>query len=206
MERKNEAKTKYQIIVFHGGDSFNTYNEYLNDLKNSDIDLNRFKSKKWKNSLGEYLGNKFDVIQPSFPNSSNAKYIEWKIYFEKLLPLLSKEIILLGHSLGAIFILKYLSENKLNNKKIKGIFLVSTSYPRENMKEFMFKLDSKNIESQCGNIFMYHSKDDNVVNFKDFEKYKKEFSNVNFRVFKNRGHFNLATFPEIIRDIKSITK
>lgn len=204
MERKNK-KTKNQIIVVHGGDSFNKYEEYINSLKEMEIDIGRFKAKKWKSSLEKDLGNKFEVILPSFPNSSNAKYLEWRIYFEKLLPLLNKEIILLGHSLGAIFLIKYLSENKIKNN-ILGLFLISAPYPSMETKEFLFKVNGKNIESQCKNIFMYHSKDDKVVDFKDFEKYKKEFNNVKFKVFKNRGHFNQSKFPEIIRDIKSIKK
>lgn len=196
---------KNQIIVVHGGNSFNKYEDYIADLNRIEIDLDRFKFKGWKSSLNKKLGNNFDVILPSFPNSSNVKYLEWKIYFEKVMEATNKKIILIGHSLGGIFLIKYLSENTLN-KKINGIFLIASSYPSEDMKEFLFKPNINKIESQCKDIFMYHSKDDKVVSFKDFEKYKKEFVNVKFRIFKNRGHFNQSTFPEIVRDIKSIIK
>lgn len=195
---------KHQIIIVHGGDSFNTYKEYLQNLKESKIDFSRFKTKGWKSSLNKKLGRNFDVISPSLPNSANAKYIEWKIYFDKLTPFFDNDVILLGHSLGAIFLLKYLSTNKLN-KDILGLFLVSAPYPSKNIKEFSFKLNVENIEAQCKNIFMYHSQDDIVVGYRDFEQYKIKMRNAKFRTFKHRGHFNQSSFPEIVRDIKNIS-
>lgn len=194
---------KKQIIVIHGGDSYNTYEEYLSNLKKWEIDFESLKNKGWKNLLGDKLGKNFEVILPKFPNSANAKYIEWKIYFEKLIPFFNNKVILLGHSLGAIFLIKYLSENIIP-KNIIGLFLVSTPYSPKNNTDFSFKINPKNIQSQCKNIFLYHSTDDTVVDFKDFEKYKKELTNAIFREFKNRGHFYQKTFPEIIKDIKNI--
>lgn len=194
---------KKQIIFINGGDSFNTYEEYIEELKKYNVSLERFKAKKWRESLGKKLGEDFDVIVPKMPNPNNVKYLEWKIMFEKIIPLLSKNVILIGHSLGGIFLIKYLSDNILRNKPL-GLFIISAPY-KMNSKEF--KLDYKNInkiENQSENIFMYHSKDDEVVNFKDFLEYKKLLSKPKFKEFKNRGHFNQPTFPEIVKDIKSI--
>lgn len=72
---------KKQIIVIHGGDTFNTYGEYLSFLKNYRIDFERYKSgkKDWKKTLGSRLGEEFDVILPEMLNKSNVKYSEWKI-------------------------------------------------------------------------------------------------------------------------------
>ncbi len=80
------------------------------------------------------LGNKFDVLLPKMPNPSNAKYNEWKIIFNKISKLLEKNVILIGHSLGAIFLIKYLSENKFP-KKILATLLISPPYDDDGMEE-----------------------------------------------------------------------
>ena len=94
---------KKQVIVIHGGDAFNTYKEYLAFLKNYEFNFEKLKIKGWKDALSEKLGKNFEVVLPKMPNSMNAKYSEWKIMFDKLLPFLENNLVLVGHSLGGIF-------------------------------------------------------------------------------------------------------
>ncbi|MDR0369151.1 MAG: alpha/beta hydrolase [Candidatus Peribacteria bacterium] len=61
------------------------------------------------------------------PNKQNAKYKEWKIVFEKIVDKLDNNFILIGHSLGAMFIVKYLSEHTIN-KTIKKTLLLATPF------------------------------------------------------------------------------
>lgn len=77
---------KQQIVVIHGGEAFNTYKEYIENLRSFKFDLRRMKTKGWKSRLGDHLGKKFDIIAPRMPNPDNAKFKEWKIVFEKLIP------------------------------------------------------------------------------------------------------------------------
>src|SRR3989344_2355919 len=120
---------KRQIVVIHGGDIFATQDEYINFLRNYEINIERYKTgvDDWKPWLREILGNEYEVILPVMPNKTNARFEEWKLWFEKLLPFLNDEVILIGHSLGGSFLAKYLSENNFS-KKIRGIFLVSACY------------------------------------------------------------------------------
>jgi hypothetical protein len=37
----------------------------------------------WKKWLSEGLADSYQVIRPDMPNTMNAKYSEWKIWFEK---------------------------------------------------------------------------------------------------------------------------
>ena len=103
---------KQQIFVIHGGNASNSYHEYLKYLKAKKITLDDFHRKDWKTGLAEKLGRNFEVHNPAMPNKQNAKYLEWKIYFEKIIPLMKAPVILVGHSLGGIFLAKYLSEEK----------------------------------------------------------------------------------------------
>lgn len=197
-----------QVLVVHGGDTFDTYEEYLNFLRNFPIDLESSASKRWKSSLGEKLGSAFEVIQPAMPNKSNAKYLEWKIWLEKFLPLLASEIILVGHSLGGTFLAKYLAENNFP-KKVLGTFLIAAPFDdkdsHESLTDFVLPADLSPLNAQGGRIMLYHSEDDQVVPFVDLAKYQKALPQARVRTLKDRGHFNQEEFPELVADIRSLT-
>jgi predicted alpha/beta hydrolase family esterase len=141
------------------------------------------------------------------PNSMNAKYKEWKIMFEKLFPFFKNNLILLGHSLGGIFLAKYLSENKFP-RKIKATFLVAAPYDDKTTKDSLgdFKLPKKldKFQKQGGKIFLYQSKDDLSVSLVDLKKYKKSLPEAEVVMFRKKGHFNQVEFPEIVKDIKRL--
>jgi predicted alpha/beta hydrolase family esterase len=196
-----------QIVIIHGGDTFEANDAYLDALKNRTINLDWYKSEKpsWKKWLRERLANKFEVILPEMPNALNAKYAEWKLWFEKILPLLNEEIILIGHSLGGSFLIKYLSENKCA-KNIRAVFLVAASAAEESGINGLhsFSLPQK-IDLQSKNIFLYHSKDDDVVPYSDFEKLSLQLPSAITRTLDGRKHFSgLGQFPELERDIISL--
>lgn len=197
---------KKQIIIIHGGDTFDTYEEYLQYLKIKEVSLEKIKNKRWKDNLDQKLGSEYDVIFPKMPNMQNAKYLEWKIWFEKLIPLLQDEIILLRQSLGAMFLVKYLSENKLS-KKVKATFLIAPPYKakvNESLADFNISENLQGLADHGGEIFIYQSKDDKVVPFLDSKEYEKRLPKAKMRIFEDRGHFLQQDFPEIIDDIKSI--
>jgi predicted alpha/beta hydrolase family esterase len=202
---------KKQIIIIHGGEIHKSYKDYLKFLKNYNFSRYRLLRESWVNTLGKDLGNKYEVLLPNMLNSYNAKYSEWKIWFKRLMLICNKEIFLIGTSLGGLFLIKYLSENKLN-KKIKGLFMVAAPFgdtgrtQKYFLADFTFKKENLiKLINQCENLHFYHSRDDDNVPIMDFEKYKKYFSNsAKFYEFKNRGHFRNKKFPEIIKDIKSL--
>jgi len=194
-----------QVLVIHGGDAFASYEEYVNSLKTYEVDLSRSTSKGWKQMLQENLGGTYQVISPTMPNKWNAKYLEWKIIFEKYIPHLTDSVILVGHSLGGSFLAKYLSEETFP-KSIKATFLIAPPYNKDedrDLVEFTLPESLAKLENQGGKIFIYHSKDDPIVSFGELEKYEKNLPSANIKTFEDRGHFIQETFPEIIEDIKS---
>jgi len=194
-----------QVIVIHGGDTFKTYGAYMRFLKRFQIDFEDYMNgrKSWKSRLAEDLGEEYQVIAPSMPCKYNAKYPEWQIWFEKFIPHLAGEVILVGHSLGGTFLVKYLSENKFL-KKIKGVFLVAPPYDDSSDYSLdTFKLPKK-LKLQTENTMIYHSDDDNVVPVSDLSKYGKAIPNVTIKQFTDRGHFNTEEFPELVEDIKKL--
>lgn len=195
-----------QILVINGGNAFETYDEYLDYLKNKELTLEELNYKGWKDRLSENLGNGYKVFNPRMPNDKNARYAEWKIWFEKFLPLLDHDLILIGHSLGGIFLTKYLSENKID-KNILATFLVAAPFNttgKHPLVDFVISENISGLAKQGGQIFIYHSSDDKVVPYSNCEDYKKALPNATIRVFETNGHFHQTEFPEIIDDIKSI--
>jgi predicted alpha/beta hydrolase family esterase len=195
-----------QIFLIHGGTTFATYEEYLNFLKTREIDIEGLKKKGWKDALGT-LGAGYEVIAPRMPNAQNARYEEWKIWFERFIPFLHDGVVLIGHSLGGVFLAKYLSENDFP-KKIKATLLVAAPYSFDigsPLPQFSIEKPLTKFAKQGGAIMLYHSKDDQIVPFSELAKYQKELPNAKVRVFEDKGHFNHEEFPELMRDLQELT-
>ena len=138
-------RKKIQVFFVHGGMTFKNKKDYLHFLKTREVSIK--KKIYWTGDFFEKsLGKNFEIITPRMPQQDDAKYGEWKIYFERFFPQLRNNIILIGASLGGIFLAKYLSENKFP-KKILSIYLICPPYdnslPGEDLAGgFMLKPDS----------------------------------------------------------------
>lgn len=200
---------KKQIIIIHGGNSYRSYNEYLEFLRKKQLDFENLNYRGWKDGLAKKFGRGYEVLMPPMPNASNAKYLEWKIWFGKLVPFLEREVVLIGHSLGAIFLVKYLSEEAFA-KKILATILVAAPFDEKDIEDsladFRLKRDLGRLEKQSERLIFFHSRDDEVVPFADFLKYKHALPGAQFREFKKRGHFLQRTFPELESEIEKIFK
>jgi len=198
-----------QIIVLHGGDTFDTYEAYIADLKSWVIDFDGYKSTAadWKRNLATDLGEQYDVILPAMPNKANAKYLEWKILFDKLVPFFQPGVILIGHSLGGTFLAKYVSENTLP-VPIKAMLLVAPPFDDKDadysLADFVLPEDLSNISKQTNHIFLYHSEDDPVVPFVDASKFKTKLPELVLTTFKDRGHIRQQHLPEVVEAIQQL--
>lgn len=194
---------KKQVVIIHGGTTFDTYEEYFDYIGSYELTLEKLTRTDWKDSLGSQLPD-FEIIYPKMPNARNARYSEWKIWFEKLLPILSANVVLVGHSLGGIFLAKYLSENKFQ-KNISSLHLVAAPYNadviKESLTDFALEKTVENLSLCTNTIFLYQSKDDQVVAFADVEKYMRDIPSATLVSFENRGHLTQETFPELIKNI-----
>src|SRR5690349_20387072 len=102
--------TKPQICIIHGGEAFESDDDARKSLEDISLSYDRLLvSPSWKSWLAEQLPN-YDVLTPQMPSKFNAKYDEWALYFSKVLPFVRPDAVLIGHSLGGIFLAKYFSE------------------------------------------------------------------------------------------------
>ena len=78
-------------------------------------------------SLRRALGTAYELLYPNMPHESEPDYRNWKTQIGKKLGYLKNGAILVRHSLDGSFLLKYLSDEKVE-KAIAGIFLIATPY------------------------------------------------------------------------------
>ena len=100
---------KRQLLFVHGGGE-GAYEE----------------NRKLAASLQDALGG-YEVQCPKIPDEDSPRYAAWRDRKASELAKLDGEIFLLGHSLGASILLKYLSEERTATP-ISGTFLVAAPY------------------------------------------------------------------------------
>ncbi len=190
-----------------GGEAFNSQEEYLDFLRNPDYDpfgyldgtVENLEFKRWNQTLQNSLGEEFQVIDILVPSKLNAKYIEWKLWFEHFLKYAQDDVVIIGHSLGGNFWVKYLSEN-LYPKQIKSLHLVAACFGNKGGFELG---TSYSLQERINEIHIYHSTDDDVVLYEDAEKYARALPQAALHTFTDRGHFLEQSFPELIANIKN---
>ncbi len=196
-----------QVIVIHGGTTFSNYEDYLQYLSTKPINIDRLKYQSyWKEHLQAELGNSYEVLLPKMPNSTNADYREWTLWFENLASVITDDCILIGHSLGGIFLAKYLSENQFPSH-IKATILIAAPYNDESQEDLGdFKLDSisDRFTSQAGKVALFFGKDDPVIAISEIEKYREDIPTADFYILSAPDHFMRPSFPELIELIRSI--
>ncbi len=203
-------KIKTQIFYIHGGMTFKNTKDYLYWLKNREISLD--KKIRWDEVyLEKSLSNNYQLIKPRMPLSERANYKDWVIHFERYFPHLKNNLILIGASLGGIFLAKYLSENKFP-KKIKSVYLVCPPFDDTLIGEdlaggFILKSNLSLLEKNCSTINLLFSKNDDVVPIEHSTKYAAKLKNANIIIYNHiKGHFKIDKFPEIIQMIKNDQK
>lgn len=165
--------------------------------------------KKLAASLQHSLGQEYEVYYPAMPDEENAPYEQWKHQIEKELATMQGPIILIGHSVGASILIKCMSEMEVK-KAIAGIFLIANPFwggngwRYEGYEELVLP---KGIAAQLpkgASIFLYHSRDDEVVPFEHLSLYAEDLPQATVRKFDGRGHQFNNDLSEVAADIKSL--
>ncbi|MBF05329.1 hypothetical protein CL644_01325 [bacterium] len=189
-----------QLVHIHGGEWFDSYEEYWEYLKAFEIDsLDVLSAEKWRDRYEEFLDADWNIIRPRMPSPQNAKYPEWELWFEKYIIHLENEITLVGHSLGATFLAQYLSEHILP-KSIRSLHLVAPAF--DGVGGFGLTEMVSNVSKQVSKVYIYHSKDDSLVPYEDSVQLQTLLPKAEFVQFYERGHFLTPDFPELMAHIK----
>jgi predicted alpha/beta hydrolase family esterase len=155
------------------------------------------------------------VIVPQFPTPPivPAKISEWFDVLKKYENEITEDTILIGHSLGGIFLLRVLE--KLNHPVREAVFVGAPigerpilNYDRDEAFSG-FNFDWENIKNKTKNFIVYQSDNDPYVGLENGKALAKNLG-VDLTFIPNAGHFNTKAgyteFPDLLEKIKLIIK
>jgi serine hydrolase len=156
-------------------------------------------------SLQNALGAAYEVRYPRMLNEGDPAYADWKAQITSELEALEGEVILVGHSVGGSVLIKYLSEVRIE-KPIAGLCLLAAPYWSN---EGFWKWDEVRLPEDVAaklahtpRIFLYHSRDDNIVPFAHLALYAVRLPQANIREVDGRGHQLGNDLADVAEDIR----
>lgn len=164
----------------------------------------------WFPWLKEKLENRgFQVFVPKFPDPREGNKLEdWLKVLEDYKQYINEETILIGHSLGGLFLLRVLERVK---KNVTAAIFVSAPIGVKPIKYFEsdenfsgFKFDWEKIKRGAKYFEVYHSDNDPYVSLANGEELAKNLK-VELSFIPKAGHLNAESgytkFEKILEDI-----
>lgn len=145
-----------------------------------------------------------EVETPLMPNPWEPNYQKFKEEFEKLE--VDEDAVLVGHSCGCAFLVRWLGDSK---KKVKKLILVAPWKIADKDDEFRkdfygFQID-ETIKGRVEEIIMFTADDEEEDGKKSLEMYKEALGGKVIEL-KGHGHYvvrDMGTeeFPELIKEV-----
>ena len=168
-----------------------------------DKDMSSLSNSHWFPWLQKkLLCHNFLCQTPEMPTPYNPNYEEWLNTFEKFY---NQDIkIIIGHSAGAGFMLKWLQDNP--ETKLDKLILVAPwlDIERECADFLDFQIKDNGLNN-IKEISLFYSADDEKSILDSVNKILSHYKNIKVYSFKNKGHFVYgtigSTFPELWKAI-----
>ena len=141
---------------------------------------------------------------PEMPLAYAPEWNRWKREFERFD--VNEDTILVGHSNGGGFLVRWLSENK--DQKVGKVVLVAPSFHKNEHVDsafFDFEIDSE-LVSRTKGLTVFNGKKDSESVHETVERILKEISGAKLVEFENNGHFITEdmegeSFPELLEEV-----
>lgn len=148
----------------------------------------------------QLLVNNIFCQTPEMPDAHTPIYEKWKKEFERFD--INENTILMGHSCGGGFLVRWLTENKI---KIDKLILVAPWLDPERSKTtdfFDFEID-KDLLSRTNDCYLLISKDDDKDIHDSVKIIQENLPEIKIHNFENMGHFTFGQmhtekFPELL--------
>ena len=145
------------------------------------------------------------ALTPEMPEPYDPDYKKWSEVFEKFK--LDENSILIGHSCGGGFLVRWLSENKVKAGKV--ILVAPWIDPNNNHAPKMFsEMKIEDISDYAETIKLFISLDDDKEELDTTKILKNTIGNLKIVEFTDKGHFTTGdmgtnSFPELLETILS---
>lgn len=145
-----------------------------------------------KNQLSK---RRFNCIVPNFPSPVKQDYESWSKVLKAYLEIgyITENTTFITHSLGGIFIAKFLIENNVRIKKLITVAgFNNIKFDEDNALYDSFYIDHKEVQKLkniCEKRICFFSDNDPYVPQKEAEEFA-EYVNAEKIEIKNAGHFN----------------
>lgn len=151
---------------------------------------------------GQLLKHDIWAATPEVPNAWKPYYPLWQQEFERFD--ITPETILVGHSCGAGFLVRWLSEHK--DTKVGKVVLVAPSLGIDWVEDdfFGFQMDPR-LVSRTKGVTIFGSDNDKPAIGEAIARYRAAIENIAYREFRY-GHFTTrylptGEFPELLDEI-----
>lgn len=162
-------------------------------------------SSDFVDSLRAALGSDYTVEFPIMPAPDDPSYADWKTEVVRLLDAASAPPLVVGQSLGASVLLKVLAEGA-TDANVRALFLVATPYWGSELEDFMLPADFASGIPDGLPIFLYQSRDDDVVPASHVERYARELPDAEVRRLDHGGHLFSDGLPELVADMRAVAE
>jgi len=158
-------------------------------------------------SLERALGDEYEVCFPRMPEEADPNVESWKRKISAELSRLSGKAIVVGHSVGGAILLRYLAEEEVKTP-IAGLFLLAAPSRDEDQWNYDDLKLPRNLAEKLASIpriFLYHSRDDEVVPFAHLALHGARLPQAILRASDGRGHQFGNDLSDVARDIQSVS-
>jgi len=150
------------------------------------------------------------AIAIEMPNSYYPEYEIWEKELERFE--LDPDTILIGHSCGSGFIVRYLSENDIRVGKVflvapwMGIISANSKQPETSFTETFFNVQiDRNLATKTRGVTLIESTNDARPVQESVKVLKASIDNLNIITIENAGHFTAldgySKFPKLLTEI-----
>lgn len=164
------------------------------------------------NYFKEELSKKgYNVIIPEFPSKLECRYKVWKPIMDKYKELLNSDTIVIAHSIGNIFYLKYTYENKIDINKYIGLAGFCKNFEVEERDDINIALRDFIASSEEINFFKkasfkkyaIYSNNDHIVPFDVLKDYPRKINAIPVYI-EGVGHMGRRSGIERIEEVIDI--
>ena len=145
---------------------------------------------------------------PTLPPIENMSYSSWAKEFDKYKMYINEDSVMIGHSTGSIFIVKYLMENKLKIQKFIGVVSfnennIDSPHPDwEEINKTFFVKNLEEFKNYAKERICFYSPTD-IYDFKLLDKFATTIDAEKV-IIEKAGHFTALTgydkeFKEIVK-------